>query len=310
MFAALHSFLLPIALIFYLQIPKSAAGVIHKNTVSGCEETVELTKVIGGGSFSTIYEGLDLESGQIIAIKVPNDGDNLNVNEQLIMSTIPEHKNIVIYKGTCLVSCPLTEPAVVARVRSFWIKMELLHPNSWSKLSSLIHTRHTMGIGIDNEIVWKVARDLTIALCHLHTHNVIHRDIKSSNIMINFHTWTIKLIDFGFATDRPIDQNDIRGTAEYFSPEIVCNNWRPQTALVDIWALGIVIYEMCTGNVPFSENAIDYLRKIHQMKISSKKVKSEQIRKFLGRCLQIDPQNRPSAMELIIEFFPQSESNF
>ena len=98
--------------------------------------------------------------------------------------------------------------------------------------------------------------EIAIALKYLHSNNIIYRDLKLENILIS-STGHIKLCDFGISclldskreTFNPYSRNTICGTIEYLSPEMVKEN--KYTNKVDIWCLGIVLYEMIFGETPF-----------------------------------------------------------
>jgi serine/threonine protein kinase len=109
--------------------------------------------------------------------------------------------------------------------------------------------------------VCTVGRQIADALAHAHAHGVTHRDLKSSNVMIGPEGGA-KVIDFGIAyrVMRPVDQTEterslpsgLAGTLSYLAPELL--NGGAPTAQSDLWSLGIVLYEMAAGHVPFAGN--------------------------------------------------------
>lgn len=119
-------------------------------------------------------------------------------------------------------------------------------------------------------VVCNVAQQLAEALCHSHDHGVVHADLTAENILCvrdpNYERrqWTIKLLDFGMAHMATVAgglDERIAGTPEYLAPErIVGEKPRPS---VDIYALGIILYEMLAGSVPFSGGAPQDILKRH-----------------------------------------------
>jgi serine/threonine protein kinase len=189
-------------------------------------------------------------------------------------------------------------------VQTVWIEMELLSASEWMPLSTRIRGGHVIG----EATILRVAHQLLLAVGHLHAHGVIHRDLKSSNVMIRRSAWDVKIIDLGFSTDDPrIAADDIRGTAQYLAPEVFREPPRPQTNKADVWALGIIVYEMSTGSVPFPVDPIRSLRQINRIKFPANQIASETIRSLLRCCLAVDPLKRPSVPDLIARFFPSND---
>ncbi|QLG71053.1 hypothetical protein HG535_0B00910 [Zygotorulaspora mrakii] len=92
------------------------------------------------------------------------------------------------------------------------------------------------------------------ALDFMHQRNIIHRDIKPENILIGFNN-VIKLTDFGWSVNNPhnVKRKTLCGTIDYLSPELICS--REYDDKVDIWALGVLTYELITNSPPFEEDS-------------------------------------------------------
>jgi MAP/microtubule affinity-regulating kinase len=103
------------------------------------------------------------------------------------------------------------------------------------------------------------------AVGYLHEHNIAHRDLKLDNVLLDMSTNAIKLIDFGFSTrvvkDQP--QKMFCGTPNYMAPEITQKK-EYSGMKTDVWALGVLLFVLCTGHFPFKSytNDAELFRKI------------------------------------------------
>ena len=93
------------------------------------------------------------------------------------------------------------------------------------------------------------------AIVHCHSENIMHRDIKPDNMMIG-DEGHVKLVDFGFAMVQKARKQSLQavGTPLYMAPEVIQGNYGHAC---DIWSLGVVLYELLTGKVPFDGPTID-----------------------------------------------------
>lgn len=151
-----------------------------------------------------------------------------------------------------------------------------------------------------------VFRQIVSAVSYMHNLGLVHRDLKLENILINDIGGMneVKIIDFGFATNC---QNNHKlsmfcGTPCYMDPDL-CKKKKYSGQGVDIWALGVILFLLITGGVPFwGENETELYRKISMAKFSlpnggknySKKVKS-----LLASIFKTDPDKRISATEML-----------
>ena len=115
--------------------------------------------------------------------------------------------------------------------------------------------------GIDEKYARRIFREIIIAVEYIHSKNVVHRDLKLDNILLNSSSLNnpdeamIKIIDFGFSNsyDSNILMNTFCGTEEYAAPELLRGTPYNGVA-VDIWALGVILFTMVAGIFPFSSH--------------------------------------------------------
>jgi serine/threonine protein kinase len=153
---------------------------------------------------------------------------------------------------------------------------------------------------ISQERAMRIAINVLEALEYIHEHGVVHRDLKPENIMVDAND-NIKLIDFGIAGDAGAKRltyanfTATMGTADYISPEQV--KGRRGDGRTDIYAMGVILYEMLTGRQPFSgsspmEVMNDRLLNYPLPPTIAEPAISAQLQEVLYRALERDPQNR------------------
>src|SRR6476659_2849292 len=188
---------------------------------------------------ANVYLAEDQELGRRVAIKILNDR-HAN-DEQFVERFRREAKN----------AAALSHPNIVSiydrgeAEGSYYIAMEYLDGRS---LKELIVSRGPAPITVAVEY----ARQILQALRFAHRHGIVHRDIKPHNVLVDAEGH-VKVTDFGIARAGPsqmTEEGSIIGTAQYLSPEQA--QGAPVTPASDIYSVGIVLYEMITGSVPFT----------------------------------------------------------
>ncbi|NP_001135663.1 serine/threonine-protein kinase 36 [Xenopus tropicalis] len=150
------------------------------------------------------------------------------------------------------------------------------------------------------ELVRDISAQLVSALYYLHSHRILHRDMKPQNILLS-KDGTVKLCDFGFARELSLDTlmvRSIKGTPLYMSPELILE--RPYDHRSDLWALGCIVYELLVGTPPFYAHSIFQLVSIiTQQAVRWPRGVSPELTNFLQGLLTKDPAVRLSWPELL-----------
>ena len=152
---------------------------------------------------------------------------------------------------------------------------------------------------LDEDAALYVLHECAQALAYLHSKNLFHRDIKPGNILLDA-SGRIKISDFGFSAGfgNSYQRFTQCGTIEYLAPEII--EEQKQTEKVDIWCLGVLLYEIMHKKLPFeAKNMKILLENIKTKPIVFRPDISAQAREIIIRCLQADPKTRPSASEIL-----------
>ena len=146
-----------------------------------------------------------------------------------------------------------------------------------------------------------IFKQIILALQYIHSHNIIHRDIKLDNILIDLDN-NIKICDFGVS--KIIKKGDILveqcGTPAYIAPEILKNRGYEGFG-VDIWSAGVVLYAMLSGTVPFKGNDVKDLHKlIIEGKYKTIKNVSKEANHLVKCLLEVEPKNRIKIEDILV----------
>jgi serine/threonine protein kinase len=149
-------------------------------------------------------------------------------------------------------------------------------------------------------IMQRWCRQILRGLEYLHGRNVMHRDLKCDNIFINGNKGEIKIGDLGLSVAGVSQARTVTGTPEFMAPEIYDEQY---TNSVDIWSFGMCALEMATGEYPYSEceNVGQVYKKVSTgtLPLALTKVTDPACRVMIEECLQLDPDRRPTASQLL-----------
>lgn len=264
--------------------------------------TFRISEELGRGSFATVYKATiiakypPLNIGDVVAIKsistnkfsTPQEREKLE-NEISLMRTM-DHENIVKLYG-------------VERTRStYFLIME------YCETGDLHYYLKKFPNGLSEDVIYNFTSQITKGMKYLISKEIIHRDLKPQNIMIR-GTWpniTLKIADFGFA--RFLHQNDLAeticGSPIYMAPEIQFN--APYSQAVDMWSLGVILYEMATTEPPFPNCKTTYELTVAIKKQGAKPIKipsyikvSDEYKDIVTKLLTINPAERMTLQELL-----------
>ena len=254
------------------------------------ESRYRVIKTIGHGGTADVFLVNDIINKTDYAIKVLKD--NLIEDQEVLEN---------FRKEVTILSC-LTSSHIVKVYGYYLYENRPYIVNEYVKGSTLKDLLDLRGfLSIDESIDYMI--QLTQALMPAHSKGVVHRDIKPLNMFI-LNDGTLKLADFGIAQigKQNIVENptSIVGSVHYLAPEIV--KGKPACAASDIYACGIVLYEMLTGQVPFvRENAVDTaVAHVKEKFPSISKIMPscpKEIENIINKCTKKEPNDRYSNVE-------------
>jgi NIMA (never in mitosis gene a)-related kinase len=252
-------------------------------------EELKKEKVLGEGTFGKCY----LVEHRRTDLKC--------VLKQIEIFGMSEEEQLEVVKEAKILSV-LDHPNIIKFYSSFktetHINIVMEHADG-GDLSRLI--REAKGVHFPEQQILNWFSQICLAIQHIHSKKVIHRDLKSQNIFMT-KAGAIKLGDFGIAKhlSRTVEKmKTVVGTPYYMSPEI-CES-RDYSFKTDIWSLGVILYEMCELRLPFEGNSLPVLAlKISKGEYAALTANySKELKVLVKTLLQNNPNKRPSICRVI-----------
>ena len=262
-------------------------GRVEKKQVSVVDGKYKLGSSLGKGGFGVVYEALNVETGDFVAVKQMSIHDMKQDEVDEIMSEITllrnlDHPNIVQYIDN------------VKQDGYLHIVLEYMENGSLSQI--------VKKFGVFSEAVaMAYIKQVLDGLAYLHAQGVIHRDIKGANILTT-KDGLVKLADFGVAIK--LGENDeseasVVGTPYWMAPEII--EMSGQSSACDIWSVGCVVVELLTSAPPYFDLApmAALFRIVTDPHPPLPERVSSMLRDFLLKCFLKEPKMRGSAVKLL-----------
>ncbi|XP_036798574.1 mitogen-activated protein kinase kinase kinase kinase 4 isoform X3 [Oncorhynchus mykiss] len=263
----------------------------------------ELVEVVGNGTYGQVYKGRHVKTGQLAAIKVMDVTEEEEEEIKLeinMLKTYSHHRNIATYYGAFVKKSPAGQDD------QLWLVMEYCGAGSVTDL-----VKKTKGNCLKEDWIAYICREVLRGLSHLHSHHVIHRDIKGQNVLLTENA-EVKLVDFGVSAqlDRTIGKrNTFIGTPYWMAPEVIACDENPDSTYdyrSDLWSLGITALEMAEGAPPLCDmhpmRALFLIPRNPPPKLKSKKW-SKKFLTFVESCLAKNYLHRPATETLLRHSF-------
>ncbi|OHT14954.1 AGC family protein kinase [Tritrichomonas foetus] len=246
-------------------------------------------KVLGRGTYGSVYKALRQSDGHSYAVKVVN---LRNLSHHEITDSVNEIR----------IMASFSSPFIIRFYEAFCDNKKLCIVSEYSRLGDLAHLierRKMKSHPLKEEVIWTFLLQLIEGLRTLHSCGVVHRDLKSANILLAAPD-LLKIADLGISTvlhKTELARTQI-GTPLYIAPEV----WkkRPYDQKCDMWSLGVLLYEMMTFTYPFTgRDQKELAQRVCLGKYTMPRRYSPDLISVVRRLLQVNPVLRPSVDELL-----------
>ncbi len=259
-------------------------------------ERYRILREAGEGGMGVVFEALDTKVGWRVALKCPRYEYRKRLTQEAAKALRVHHPNV------CRVFEIHTDETEVGEVD--FLTMEFVEGET---LAAALRTAPPRWLETPGGA--KIARQICAGLQAVHEAGIVHRDLKTTNVMLAAEPGgavRAVIMDFGIAHGPDLFTSAARGTPAYLAPEI----WKGQPATIrsDIYALGVMLYEMACGRQPFPSSTA-WRDRLQTLPPPPSAGVSARLRSALERCLHPDPERRfASVTELEAAIWPQSSS--
>lgn len=222
------------------QVTNKVKSETKSNFKSWALDNFDIGRPLGRGKFGNVYLAREKETKFVIALKVlfkkqiTEQKIEHQVRREIEIQSHLRHSNILRMYGFFHDSSRIYLILEYAPKGTLFSCMKQQPNNCFSEKITSVYIK-----------------SLLSALIYLHEHDVIHRDIKPENLLLGNDN-QLKIADFGWSVHEPVsNRTTICGTMDYLSPEMV--NGEPHTKTVDVWSLGVLMFELLTGSAPFHD---------------------------------------------------------
>ncbi|CAI5745565.1 unnamed protein product [Peronospora destructor] len=246
----------------------------------------DIGKPLGKGKFGNVYLAREKQSKYVVALKV--------LNKQQLMKSSMEHQ----LRREIEIQSHLRHKSILRLYGYFYDSKRVYLIIEYAPQGELYKKLTRAGRFSEKQSALYI-QEMARALMYMHSKHVIHRDIKPENLLVGFNG-ELKIADFGWSVHAPSSRRTtLCGTLDYLPPEMIEN--KPHDENVDVWTLGVLMYEFLTGAPPFeTENTKETYRRIAHVDLKFPSYMSSDARDLLVKILRHDPQQR-MPLERVLE---------
>ncbi|XP_071862177.1 STKc_myosinIII_N_like and MYSc_Myo21 domain-containing protein ninaC isoform X2 [Bombus fervidus] len=262
-----------------------------------------LRECIGSGVCGDVYEAIDQQAGnKRVAVKVQKltpESQSLIIEEYKILRDFASHPNLPDFYGIYR-----RRSGKKTEYDQIWFVMELCEGGT---VMDLVHGLLAMDKKMREEHIAFILKEVIQAMVYLNEHNVMHRDIRGSNILLT-KEGEVKLVDFGLSK---MFQGEMGkrytciGSPSWMAPEVAMskgNNSEGYGSRADVWAVGITAIELADGKPPFQDmhptRALFQIVRNPPPNLYRPSNWSQNFNDFIAECLEKNPENRPFMAEI------------